>query len=242
MSTYPQNIPPLNQNQNWNQGTSQAANVSYYPVSFIPGPPPQAEDEGDDPGDGIVFPDSSSATVTGASSPQSPRQTARRSFKESQQRSGSYKSAKRPSRIKEKGRKNPRRKSSSSSAKEQRLRSSKAGPNINDWGEDDGEGTDSTKVSKTSHNVVEKHYRTRLNDKFSTLLDALPPDAKGAGGGDSGGSERKLRKGEVLERASSHIQNLERTNMSLEDDKKALQEDVQRLKEAWAGMRGNFMP
>jgi len=243
MSTYPQTIPQSNGNPNWGQGNSQTANISYFPVSPIHDPPAQIEDEEADLAEGQVYPDSSLSTQTGESS-QSPSKAAWGSSKESQQRSGSYKLAKRSSRIKEKERQNSRRKSSSSSAKGQwQLRGTKTGPKIDSWDKNDVAGTDSTECSRVSHNMIEKKYRTRLNGQFSTLLDALPPavtgtEINGDGGHDSGGTERKVTKAEVLVLAKTHIQTLERAKMTLESDKKALQEDVQRLKAAWVNVGG----
>lgn len=245
MSTYPQAIPQSNLNPNWGQGNSQAANVSYFLLSPIHDPPAQIEDEEADLAEGPVCHDSSLSTLTGESSPQSPGKAAWGSSKESQQRSGSYKSARRSSHTKEKERPNPRRKSSSSSAKGQ-PRGTKPGPKIEYWEKNDVAGTDNTECSRVSHNMIEKKYRTRLNGQFSTLLDALPPDITGGGingdgARDSGGTERKVSKSEVLVLAKLHIQTLERAKMSLEEDKKALQEDVQRLKAAWLSMGGQVL-
>ncbi|KUJ21427.1 uncharacterized protein LY89DRAFT_681934 [Mollisia scopiformis] len=84
--------------------------------------------------------------------------------------------------------------------------------------------------------MVEKQYRTRLNGQFSTLLSSLPPDVVGnetdSYGRVDSGAEKKVSKAEVLVLAKKHIENLERTKKSLECDKKALMEDVQRLKGA----------
>jgi hypothetical protein len=158
---------------------------------------------------------------------------------------------KRSSRLEEKERQNQnhnsRRKSSSSStsAKGQQLRSTNTGPKIDVWEKNDGASTESSKSgSRISHNMVEKQYRTRLNGQFSSLLGVLPMDGMGEGNGygGGGGSERKVSKAEVLVLAKRHIQDLEREKMSLEGDKKALQEDVQRLKGAWVGRGGQILP
>jgi len=247
MSTYPQTIPQSNRNPSWGQGNSQAPNVSYFPFSPIHDPQVQLEDEEAGLAEGQVFHDSSLSTLTDESSPQSPSKAVRGSAKESQQRSGNYKSAKRSSRIKEKERQNTSRKSSSSSANGQwQLRGTRTGTKI-DWEENDVVVRHSTERLRVSHNMVEKKYRTKLNGQFSTLLDALPPDGTGAeingdGGSDSGETKRKVSKAEVLALAKTHIQTLERENMSLEGNRKALQEDVQRLKAAWGSMGGQVMP
>lgn len=133
--------------------------------------------------------------------------------------------------------------SSSSSSKRHQLRSTKHGQKINYSERTDAGSTESTKGARTSHNLVEKQYRTRLNSHFSTLLGVLPQDVVGAeidgyGGGDTSGPERKVSKAEVLVLAKSHIETLEQTKQRLEGDKEALLEDVQRLKGAWVRMGG----
>ncbi len=103
-----------------------------------------------------------------------------------------------------------------------------------------------SKSPRTSHNLVEKQYRTRLNGQFSTLLECLPPEMVGAEiddynrGGD--GAEKRVSKAEVLVLAKKHIGNLEREKKALESDKKALLEDVKRLRGVWTGMQGGVRP
>lgn len=237
ISTYLQTTPQSNRNPNGGQGNAPAANVPCFPVSPIHDLAVQIKDEEDDLADeGPLCPDNALSTLTDESSPQSQGKAAWAAWgssKESQRRSGSYKSAKRSSHIKEKERQNPRRKSSSSSAKGQ-------------WqlnGRQDVARTDSAECSRTSHNMIEKKYRTKLNDQFSSLLDTLPQDVTGGvinedGDGDSGGTERKVSKAEVLVRAKTHIETLERANMSLESGNKALEEESQRLKAAWVRLGG----
>lgn len=91
-----------------------------------------------------------------------------------------------------------------------------------------------------------QQYRTRLNGQFSTLLSSLPPEVVGTEvDGLSGidlGAEKRVSKAEVLILAKKHIENLERTKKSLENDKKALLKDIQRLKRAWIATGGDVMP
>jgi Helix-loop-helix DNA-binding domain len=99
--------------------------------------------------------------------------------------------------------------------------------------------------SKNSHNMVEKHYRIRLNGQFSTLLNALPPEVVGAEiegyvRGDPG-AEKKVSKAEVLILAKRHIETLERQYSSLDGDHEVLIGDMQRLKEAWVGIGGQVL-
>jgi hypothetical protein len=91
--------------------------------------------------------------------------------------------------------------------------------------------------------MIEKRYRTKLNGQFSILWNALPLDVmenetNGNGSRDCGGIESKVSKAEVLVHARAHIQNLERTKRSLEGDRKALQDDLERLKAAWVNRGG----
>ncbi len=99
--------------------------------------------------------------------------------------------------------------------------------------------------ARTSHNAIEKQYRMRLNNQFSILLDALPPDIIDAQT-QSGyldekqketEKERKISKGEVLILARQYIEELERTKMRLEKERKALLADVGRLKGAWLAVQ-----
>jgi hypothetical protein len=78
--------------------------------------------------------------------------------------------------------------------------------------------------TRSSHNLVEKQYRNRLNAHFESLLQALPEqlrsgaaddDDEGGGGGGApappdGSGDRRLSKGQVLDLARRHIKTLER--------------------------------
>ena len=102
-----------------------------------------------------------------------------------------------------------------------------------------------TSNTKTSHNMVEKKYRNRLNGQFSTLLGVLPPDLVAAeveGYVRDGASAEKVSKAEVLVLARSRIENLVRENRELEGGKNALLQDMQRLEGDWVRLGGQVMP
>jgi len=69
----------------------------------------------------------------------------------------------------------------------------------------------------------------------------LPPDLVGAevegySKNDSGGTEKKVNKAEVLLLVRRHIRNLEQEKRGLEAMNGELAEDMQKLKGAWVGM------
>ncbi|MCJ1391889.1 hypothetical protein MMC18_004756 [Xylographa bjoerkii] len=91
-----------------------------------------------------------------------------------------------------------------------------------------GEGSGKTtksKGKKTSHNVIEKRYRSNLNDKIAMLRDSIPvlrlsaqrasakdgpSDTEDSGDGDGPTSKVKLNKATVLTKATEYIKQLER--------------------------------
>lgn len=95
-------------------------------------------------------------------------------------------------------------------------------------------GTNTSQGSeRTSHNFVEKQYRTRLNDLFAALLSTIPNDVIAAGvNGYTRGDGRPgkvVSKGAVLALARRHIKALEERGTSLEGEKEILMEKIQRL-------------
>jgi hypothetical protein len=81
--------------------------------------------------------------------------------------------------------------------------------------------------------LVEKQYRTRLNDHFAALLSIIPNDVIAAdvnvytrGGGSPG---KVVSKGAVLALARRHIEALEKRVMSHEGEREILMEKIQRL-------------
>lgn len=73
------------------------------------------------------------------------------------------------------------------------------------------------KPAKRGHNVVEKRYRTNLNDKLERLRDRIPslcangPVGAAAGGGEEGRkcNQNRPNKANILEKAVEYIQQLE---------------------------------
>lgn len=90
--------------------------------------------------------------------------------------------------------------------------------------------------SRASHNMVERNYRTRLNNQFSHLLEVLPADMVaveiGAGSMSSGDQEKKVSKGEILLLARRYILNLEEAKRILEAEKVEMEKDIRRLRAA----------
>jgi hypothetical protein len=91
-----------------------------------------------------------------------------------------------------------------------------------------------TKPTKTSHNMIEKRYRLKLNDKILSLRNAVPAlrgpsnlteDQQLLDSG-RGGTSGKLNKGTVLTKATEYIKQLEREKSTLEQQVKALQDEL----------------
>ena len=114
---------------------------------------------------------------------------------------------------------------------------------LNDGHEASGNGRQ-PRGKKISHNIIEKRYRSNLNDKIARLRDSVPelrtapptvkrrgpkapPAAPAAttitttavdsdGSGDDGGAGLKFNKATVLTKATEYIQQLERQNQRLQ--------------------------
>ncbi|KUJ23093.1 uncharacterized protein LY89DRAFT_167008 [Mollisia scopiformis] len=82
------------------------------------------------------------------------------------------------------------------------------------------------------HNMTEKRYRSRLNDKFGTLLSTLPQslvaDITTTNANPEHG-EKRVSKAEVLILAKEHIRALEQAAKTLEEENQALVEDAEKL-------------
>lgn len=106
-------------------------------------------------------------------------------------------------------------------------------------GDDSADAADNTPVKqqpikKTAHNMIEKRYRTNLNDKIAALRDSVPSlrvMSRSGNGEDEDDQEdlegltpaHKLNKATVLSKATEYIRHLEKRN-------KRLQEEVNSLK------------
>ncbi|KAG7143816.1 Sterol regulatory element-binding protein 1 like [Verticillium longisporum] len=90
-------------------------------------------------------------------------------------------------------------------------------------------------VKKTAHNMIEKRYRTNLNDKIAALRDSVPSlriMSKSARGEDTTEDREelhgltpahKLNKATVLSKATEYIRHLEKRNNRLLDENGAMQ-------------------
>ncbi|KAJ4305892.1 Clr6 histone deacetylase associated PHD protein-2 Cph2 [Kalmusia sp. IMI 367209] len=88
---------------------------------------------------------------------------------------------------------------------------------------------------KTAHNMIEKRYRTNLNDKIAALRDSVPSLRVMSRGNGQGEEEddpedlegltpaHKLNKATVLSKATEYIRHLEKRNKRLQDEVTTLQ-------------------
>lgn len=90
------------------------------------------------------------------------------------------------------------------------------------------------KKDKTSHNMIEKKYRTNINSKILALRDAVPSLRVAAGSKDVSLADldgltpaSKLNKASVLTKATEYIKHLERRNAILKDQNIQLQRLIQ---------------
>lgn len=103
--------------------------------------------------------------------------------------------------------------------------------------------TPKERKERNSHNLVEKKYRNRLNAQYKELMNSLPPEtqwpthntAAGSSGASSDQADKPLSKGEVLEKSTAYIQELERNHARLSEDNEALSRNMERLCSLFAG-------
>lgn len=100
--------------------------------------------------------------------------------------------------------------------------------------EDDEEDPAGGPIKKTAHNMIEKRYRTNLNDKIAALRDSVPSlriMSKSARGEDTTEDREelhgltpahKLNKATVLSKATEYIRHLEKRNNRLLDENGAM--------------------
>lgn len=93
--------------------------------------------------------------------------------------------------------------------------------------DDDGSTDKHPPVKKTAHNMIEKRYRTNLNDKISALRDSVPSlRVMSKGSGNHSGEEdlqgltpaHKLNKATVLSKATEYIKHLEKRNARVSEE------------------------
>jgi len=92
-------------------------------------------------------------------------------------------------------------------------------------------------AKKTSHNVIEKRYRSNLNDKIAALRESIPvlrsasrktrpqeasSDSEGSDAGSSPHSRLKYNKATVLVKATEYIKQLEKQNERLMEENSLL--------------------
>ncbi|ORY14466.1 hypothetical protein BCR34DRAFT_234139 [Clohesyomyces aquaticus] len=94
----------------------------------------------------------------------------------------------------------------------------------------DGKKDKQPPVKKTAHNMIEKRYRTNLNDKIAALRDSVPSLRVMSRGNGQGEEEddaedlegltpaHKLNKATVLSKATEYIRHLEKRNKRLSDE------------------------
>lgn len=95
--------------------------------------------------------------------------------------------------------------------------------------DDEGSGGQHPPVKKTAHNMIEKRYRTNLNDKIAALRDSVPSlrvitkSSKGEDGAEEEDLQgltpaHKLNKATVLSKATEYIRHLEKRNARLNEE------------------------
>jgi hypothetical protein len=109
---------------------------------------------------------------------------------------------------------------------------------------DDDEPSSSSKTKgpkKTAHNMIEKRYRTNLNDKIAALRDSVPSlrvmSRSAIGGEDEDDDEdleglapaHKLNKATVLSKATEYIRHLEKRNDRLRNENDSLKSRLNQL-------------
>jgi hypothetical protein len=83
-------------------------------------------------------------------------------------------------------------------------------------------------TDKRYHKDTERQYRSRLNDAFSVLLNAIPQGlvASATGVSGNGQEENAATKMEILDLAKTHIASLEKTQSELKEESLLLRGQV----------------
>ncbi|KAI1369798.1 helix-loop-helix DNA-binding domain-containing protein [Xylaria arbuscula] len=120
----------------------------------------------------------------------------------------------------------------------EKLNSRKRKSSADDDDDDDDDDDTHQPVKKTAHNMIEKRYRTNLNDKIAALRDSVPSlriMSKSARGEDTTEDREelhgltpahKLNKATVLSKATEYIRHLEKRNSRLMDENAAMQQRI----------------
>ncbi|KAI1343025.1 helix-loop-helix DNA-binding domain-containing protein [Xylariaceae sp. FL0016] len=137
-------------------------------------------------------------------------------------------------------------------------RKRKSSAEVEDDDDDDLDGQHP--VKKTAHNMIEKRYRTNLNDKIAALRDSVPSlriMSKSARGEDTTEDREelqgltpahKLNKATVLSKATEYIRHLEKRNSRLMDDNSAMLQRIAAFEKLFmagamnGGMNGGMSP
>ncbi|OIW24360.1 hypothetical protein CONLIGDRAFT_545000, partial [Coniochaeta ligniaria NRRL 30616] len=121
--------------------------------------------------------------------------------------------------------------------------------------DDEEEDEQGQPVKKTAHNMIEKRYRTNLNDKIAALRDSVPAlriMSKSARGEDTTEDREelhgltpahKLNKATVLSKATEYIRHLEKRNNRLLDENSSMQARINAFEKLFmAGALGTSLP
>jgi hypothetical protein len=97
-------------------------------------------------------------------------------------------------------------------------------------------------VKKKYHSGTEHRYRTKINDQFTALLEALPGEMVTSGVGRSGKGDRNVSKMEVLDLAQTYINTLEKRQSELTEESLVLNGQLQLVKRLFTSAGGLLMP
>ncbi|KAI8631073.1 hypothetical protein F5Y19DRAFT_463445 [Xylariaceae sp. FL1651] len=125
-----------------------------------------------------------------------------------------------------------------------------------DEDDDDDEDESHQPIKKTAHNMIEKRYRTNLNDKIAALRDSVPSlriMSKSARGEDTTEDREelhgltpahKLNKATVLSKATEYIRHLEKRNLRLMDENAVMQQRIAAFEKLFmsGAMSGTLSP
>ncbi|KLU88539.1 hypothetical protein MAPG_07524 [Magnaporthiopsis poae ATCC 64411] len=122
--------------------------------------------------------------------------------------------------------------------------------------DDDDDDDGAQPVKKTAHNMIEKRYRTNLNDKIAALRDSVPSlriMSKSARGEDTTEDREelhgltpahKLNKATVLSKATEYIRHLEKRNNRLMHENDSMQQRISAFEKLFmaGAMNGTMSP